>query len=45
MSLRDIRVLSKLIDDRINIGLDIDNSLCHEFQKNAQDGKKFFKEN
>ena len=42
MSLRDIRILSKLIDDRINIGLDIDNSLCHEFQENVQDKNYIF---
>jgi 2-octaprenyl-6-methoxyphenol hydroxylase len=33
MSLRDIKVLTKLIDDRINIGLDIDHSICSEFEK------------
>ena len=37
MSLRDIKLLSKLIDERINIGLDIDSSVCHEFQKKTQD--------
>ena len=40
MSLRDIKLLSKLIDERINIGLDLDGSLCREFQKKAQDKKK-----
>ena len=33
MSIRDIKLLSKLIDERISIGLDLDVSLCHEFQK------------
>ncbi len=36
MSLRDINLLSDLIDEKINLGLDIDNSICHEFQKNSQ---------
>jgi 2-octaprenyl-6-methoxyphenol hydroxylase len=42
MSLRDIKVLSKLIDERINIGLDIDGSICHEFQKKTQDKNYIF---
>jgi 2-octaprenyl-6-methoxyphenol hydroxylase len=42
MSLRDIKLLSKLIDDRINIGLDLDSSLCHEFQKKSQDKNYIF---
>ena len=42
MSLRDIKLLSKLIDERINIGLDIDSSVCHEFQKKSQDKNYVF---
>jgi 2-octaprenyl-6-methoxyphenol hydroxylase len=42
MSLRDIKILSKLIDDRIAIGLDIDDSLCSDFQKNTQDKNFIF---
>ena len=42
MSLRDIKLLSKLIDDRISIGLDIDSSLCHEFQNITQDKNFIF---
>ena len=42
MSLRDIKLLSKLIDERINIGLDLDGSLCREFQKKAQDKNYIF---
>lgn len=42
MSLRDIKLLSKLIDERINIGLDIDHSICHEFQKKIQDKNYIF---
>ena len=36
MSLRDIKLLSDLIDKKINLGLDIDNSLCEEFQKKSK---------
>ena len=42
MSLRDIKLLSKLIDKKINIGLDIDASVCREFQKKAQDKNYVF---
>ena len=42
MSLRDIKLLSKLIDDRMNIGLDLDSSICYEFQKNSQDKNYIF---
>ena len=42
MSLRDIKLLSKLIDDRINIGLDLNSSICYEFQKNIQDKNYIF---
>jgi 2-octaprenyl-6-methoxyphenol hydroxylase len=42
MSLRDIRLLSDLIDEKINLGLDIDNSICREFQKNSQDKNYLF---
>ena len=40
MSLRDIKLLSNLIDEKINLGLDLDNSICSEFQKNSQ-GKNY----
>jgi len=40
MSLRDIKLLSDLIDEKINLGLDIDSSICQEFQKNSQ-GKNY----
>ena len=36
MSLRDIKILSSLIDEKINLGLDLDESICQEFQKNSQ---------
>lgn len=42
MSLRDIRQLSKLIDEKINLGLDLDCSICYEFQKNTQDKNFIF---
>jgi len=42
MSLRDVKLLSDLIDDRINLGLDIDSSICREFQKNSQDKNYIF---
>ncbi len=42
MSLRDIKVLSDLIDEKINLGLDLDSSLCQEFQKKSQDKNFIF---
>ena len=42
MSLRDIKLLSKLIDDKIKIGLDLDSSICSEFQKNIKDKNFIF---
>ena len=42
MSLRDIKLLSNLIDEKINLGLDLDNSICSEFQKNSQDKNYIF---
>ena len=42
MSLRDINILSDIIDKKINLGLDLDNSICAEFQKNSQDKNYLF---
>ncbi len=42
MSLRDIKLLSDLIDNKIKLGLDLDSSLCQEFQKKAQDKNFIF---
>ena len=42
MSLRDIKLLSKLIDQRINVGLDLDGTICSEFQKNMRDKNFIF---
>ena len=36
MSLRDIKLLSNLIDEKINLGLDLDTSICEEFQKKSR---------
>ena len=36
MSLRDIKLLSNLIDKKIDLGLDLDASICEEFQKKSQ---------
>ena len=33
MSLRDIVCLSKLIDERLDLGLVIDSTICHDFEK------------
>ena len=42
MSLRDIKLLSDLIDERINLGLDLDNSICKDFQKKSRDKNFIF---
>ena len=42
MSLRDIKFLSNLIDKKINLGLDIDKSVCIEFQKKLKDKNYLF---
>ena len=42
MSLRDIKILSKLIDERMNVGLDLDTSICSDFQKSIQDKNFIF---
>ena len=44
MSLSDIKLLSDLIDKKINLGLDLDNSLCQEFQKNQKVKILFFQQ-
>ena len=36
MSLRDIKILSDLIDKRINLGLDLDKSICNDFEKKSR---------
>ena len=42
MSLRDIKMLSDLIDKKINLGLDLDASLCQEFQKKSKSNNFIF---
>ena len=42
MTLRDVKLLSELIDKKINLGLDLDGSICQEFQKNSQDKNYLF---
>ncbi len=42
MSLRDINLLSDLIDEKINLGLDLDSSICQEFEKKSQDKNFIF---
>jgi 2-octaprenyl-6-methoxyphenol hydroxylase len=42
MSIRDIKHLSKLIDKKVNVGLDIDSSIFLEFQKNLKDKNFIF---
>ncbi len=36
MTLRDINILSKIIQDRIDLGLDIDPSICELFEKKTK---------
>ncbi len=42
MSLRDIKLLSNLIDKKIDLGLDLDSSICQEFQKKIKDKNFIF---
>ena len=36
MSIRDIKELGKIIDKKIKLGLDIDETICMDFQKKIQ---------
>ena len=42
MSLRDIKILSDLIDKRINLGLDLDKSICNDFEKKSRSTNYLF---
>ena len=42
MSLRDIKLLTDLIDEKIKLGLNLDSSLLQEFQKKAQSNNFIF---
>ena len=44
MSIRDIKKLSKIIDKKIKLGLNLDNSVCSEFQNKARKENLFFSE-
>ena len=36
MCLRDIKLLSNLIDEKIQLGLELDSSICQDFEKKSQ---------
>ena len=36
MSIRDIKEISKLIKHRLDLGLDLDHSICSDFEKNSK---------
>ena len=36
MSIRDIKEISKLIKNRLDLGLDLDRSICSDFEKNSK---------
>ena len=42
MSLRDIKLLSDLINKKINLGLDLDEAICEEFQKRSKSNNFIF---
>lgn len=42
MSLRDIRLLSDLIDKRMSLGLNLDESICYDFQRKIQSKNYIF---
>ncbi len=42
MSLRDIKVLTKIIEKKISLGLDIDTSICSDFEKKTKDTNYLF---
>ena len=42
MSLRDVNLLSNLISKKINLGLELDSSICQEFQKKSKDKNYLF---
>ena len=42
MSLRDISCLSKLIDEKLDLGLDLDLTICHDFEKERRDKNLIF---
>ena len=42
MSLRDISCLSKLIDEKLDLGLDLDLTICLNFEKERRDKNFIF---
>ena len=44
MSIRDIKDLLELIDNRIKLGLDLDNSICKDFQNLTKSHNYIFSE-
>jgi len=42
MSVRDIKELLKLIDKRVDLGLDLDNSICTDFQNKTKKSNYLF---
>ena len=42
MSLRDIKCLSQLVDEKINLGLALDSEVCHNFEKKMKDKNLIF---
>ena len=36
MTIRDIKILSSLIDEKTELGLELDNSLFHDFEKKTK---------
>ena len=44
MSIRDIKNLVALIDDRIELGLDLDSSICKDFENRTKDKNLIFSE-
>ncbi len=42
MSLRDIICLSKLIDEKLDLGLDLDLTICRDFEKETRDKNFIF---
>ena len=42
MSVRDIKELTELIENRISLGLDLDSSICIEFQNRTKDKNYIF---
>ena len=42
MSVRDIICLSKLIDEKLDLGLTINSTICQEFEKKSKDKNLIF---